>query len=67
MITLTKAERVALGHSDTEFDGDLDEFKTYVTQTYWVLDDAPWPYWKRERVMETLRDLASKHGFEIEV
>lgn len=63
---LTKAEaELLLPIGVTEFAGTREELAEEVVNTYWVLDDAPWPYWVRAKKKKVLADLATKQGFDI--
>lgn len=63
---LTKAEaELLLPIGVTEFAGTDEELRREVTGAYWVIDDAPYPYWEREKLMKVLERLAGKMGFEI--
>jgi hypothetical protein len=67
-VKLTKTEAdLLLPIGETEFAGTEDEFKTLVTNTYWVIDDAPLPYQTRNKQMSVLSKLAAKHGFTIDL
>lgn len=56
---LTKREADLLGMS--EWDGDEEGLR----QTYWVLDDAPYPYYEREKMMGVVARFAEKVGVDL--
>lgn len=64
---LTKAEaELLLPIGVTEFAGTDAELAEDVANTYWVIDDAPWPYWEREKQMRVLQGLAVRLGFALD-
>jgi hypothetical protein len=66
MITLTKAEQNALGLRNTpKWTHGVVELSELTTQSWVVWDDAPMPYWKREKVMKVLENLAVRIGYPI--
>lgn len=64
---LTKAEaKLLLPIGVTEFAGTREELIEDLGQTYWTIDDAPWPYWERAKAMKVLQGLATKLGFALD-
>lgn len=65
---LTKAEAdLLLPMGEREFDGSVLDLAAATQNAYWVIDDAPYPYWERERLLDVLVQLGDKHGFEVGV
>lgn len=63
---LTKAQaELLLPIGVREFAGTDEELAEEITNCYWVIDDAPWPYWEKDKQKKVLSDLAAKMGFEI--
>lgn len=60
MITLTRAEQNAVGFDQwTESPQTLGE----LAYNCWiVIDDAPYPYWERQKLMDVLENLAKRIG-----
>ena len=63
MFYFTKAEADVLGFD--EFDGGIDELAKELTNAYYVLDDAPFPYWERAKYMTQIEKIAAKYGVKI--
>ena len=64
---LTKAEaELLLPIGVREFAGTDAELAEEIRNTMWVIDDAPYPYWEREKQMRTLANLARKLGFALD-
>lgn len=64
---LTKTEAsLLLPIGVTEFGGTDAELSEEITNAYYVMDDAPFPYWVRDRHMKTLERLANKMNFTIQ-
>lgn len=65
---LTKAEaELLLPIGVTEFAGTEAELAEEANRAYWVIDDAPYPFWKREKLLRVLENLGVKYGFEVGV
>lgn len=63
---LNKAEsELLLPIGCDQFAGTKDELCEEVKNTYWVIDDSPFPYWERQKQMKVLEDLAVRLGFQI--
>lgn len=64
---LTKAEaELLLPIGVREFAGTKDELAEEIRNTFFVIDDAPWPYWERQKSQATLANLAKKLGFALD-
>lgn len=63
-LTKTEAE-LLLPIGVTEFAGTQDELCEEITNTYWVIDDAPYPYWEKQKQKDILTRLANKLNFTI--
>jgi hypothetical protein len=64
---LTKAEaELLLPIGGREFAGTDADLAEDVRNTFYVIDDAPWPYWEREKAMKVLANLAKKLGFALD-
>ena len=62
---LTEAEADVLYSLDLlPWDGS-DESSETLRQHYWVMDDAPYPYWERERLMKPIASAAAKLGVDL--
>lgn len=65
-MTLTKAQaNLLLNIGETKFAGTDAELREHIINTYYVIDDSPFPYPVRAKQMKTLEVLASKMGFTI--
>ena len=63
MITLTRAEQNALGLRNTPKWTLTEDELVELTHSSWIVwDDAPMPYWQREKYMKTLENLATRIG-----
>lgn len=63
---LTRAEAdLLLPMGQTEFTGTVEDLKVAATNAFWVIDDAPYPHWERQKLMNVLSGLAAKYNFEI--
>lgn len=60
---LTKTEASALGH--VSFSGTNEELAAAIDAAYFVWEDAPMPYWQREKPMNALVNLATKIDHKI--
>lgn len=66
MITLNNAEAtLLLPRGVNEFAGTDEELRELITNTYWVIDDAPYHWRVRRHQMEVLERLATSLGFTI--
>lgn len=64
---LTKSEAaLLLPEGETVFAGTDDELAEVVRQAYFVLDDAPYPYYERAKMMGVLARLAGKLGYSLD-
>jgi hypothetical protein len=65
---LTKAEAdLLLPIGTTEFAGTVEELGEEIQSAIWVWDDAPFPYWEKEKKKNVLKSLADKHGLTVSI
>lgn len=62
MITVTRAEAKALGFYETSLDETPESLSALAYNCWIVTDDAPWPYWERQKCMDVLANLAERLG-----
>jgi hypothetical protein len=62
----TQAEIDVLSELDLIPWDDSDESAETLRMHYYVLDDAPYPYWEREKLMKPVASAASKLGVDLQ-
>lgn len=64
-IMFTKREVNTLGLGYTMLAGTKEEIETELTSVYYVWDDAPFPYWEKQKRMQMIEKIAAVHDLTI--